>query len=74
MDIFCQGNLKWRYLTTPGAGIESSPIIGSDGTIYIGGQDGYVYAITSSGCYKMLLDLLILFLLSSIICALEFVF
>ncbi|MGC8832248.1 MAG: PQQ-binding-like beta-propeller repeat protein [Thermoproteota archaeon] len=34
---------KWRYRT--GFWIESSPAIGSDGTIYVGSFDGYLYAI-----------------------------
>jgi outer membrane protein assembly factor BamB len=31
---------------------ESSPAIGSDGTVYIGSLDGYLYAITSAGALK----------------------
>ena len=32
-----------------GGAIESSPAIGSDGTIYVGSDDYYLYAITSTG-------------------------
>ncbi len=38
--------LKWRFKTE--SGIASSPAIGSDGTIYIGSNDGYIYAISSA--------------------------
>ena len=41
------GSLKWRYAT--GSYVWSSPAIGSDGTIYVGSYDGYLYAITSTG-------------------------
>ena len=37
------GTLKWKYKT--GAYVDSSPAIGSDGTIYVGSYDGYLYAI-----------------------------
>lgn len=32
--------------------IDSSPAIGSDGTIYIGSDDGRLYAINSNGTLK----------------------
>jgi len=38
-----RASLKWRYET--GDSVRSSPAIGSDGTIYVGSDDGYVYAI-----------------------------
>jgi outer membrane protein assembly factor BamB len=38
------GKLKWRFAT--GKSIYSSPAIGSDGTIYVGSQDGNLYAIS----------------------------
>jgi len=41
---------KWNY-TTNGP-IESSPVIGSDGTIYIGSDDDYLYAINPNGTKK----------------------
>lgn len=36
--------MKWRFET--GGEIHSSPAIGSDGTIYVGSNDGNLYAIT----------------------------
>ena len=39
------GTLKWKFQT--GSTIESSPAIASDGTIYVGSWDGYLYAIGS---------------------------
>ncbi|PNR94656.1 PQQ-binding-like beta-propeller repeat protein [Petrotoga sp. 9PWA.NaAc.5.4] len=36
-------SLKWRYKTD--SWIASSPAIGSDGTIYVGSFDNYLYAI-----------------------------
>jgi len=39
--------LRWRFLTS--AAIESSPAIGTDGTIYVGSCDGSVYALYSDG-------------------------
>jgi|GEM_PF-1209962 len=44
------GGKKWEFQTGPGKcplpdGVDSSPAIGSDGTIYVGSNDGYVYAI-----------------------------
>jgi len=44
------GTLKWRYYV--GAGIQSSPTLGSDGTIYFGGLDNYIYALNSDGTLK----------------------
>jgi len=41
------GELVWRYET--GGAIESSPAIGSDGTIYIGSGDNKLYAIDLQG-------------------------
>ncbi len=37
------GTVKWKYTT--GNSVFSSPAIGSGGTIYIGSQDDYVYAL-----------------------------
>ena len=45
-----EDTLKWKYLT--GGTIYSSPAIGSDGTIYVGSDDGYLYAISSAGSLK----------------------
>lgn len=41
---------KWRYKT--GDVVPSSPTIGSDGTIYIGSYDEYVYALNPNGTQK----------------------
>lgn len=41
---------KWKYTT--GDKIESSPTIGSDGTIYIGSEDHKLYAINPDGTLK----------------------
>ena len=48
------GTVKWTFET--GAGIESSPVIGEDGTIYIGSHDGYLYAINPDGTEKWRFD------------------
>ena len=42
--------LKWRYQT--GGDIFSSPAIGSDGIIYFGSKDDYLYAINPNGTLK----------------------
>ena len=44
------GRLKWRYQT--GDEIRSSPAIASDGTIYVGSDDKYFYAINPNGTIK----------------------
>lgn len=44
------GTIKWTYET--GAGIESSPTIAPDGTIYIGSHDNKLYAINPDGTLK----------------------
>ncbi|MBT3879467.1 MAG: PQQ-binding-like beta-propeller repeat protein, partial [Candidatus Scalindua sp.] len=41
--IDTNGELKWSYQA--GGWIESSPLIGSDGTIYFGSNDNHLYAI-----------------------------
>lgn len=41
------GSLKWSFET--GDGVESSPAIGSDGTIYFGSYDSCLYALTDDG-------------------------
>jgi outer membrane protein assembly factor BamB len=44
------GNQIWKYPTTTALeGVRSSPVIGTDGTVYFGGDDGNLYAVTSSG-------------------------
>jgi outer membrane protein assembly factor BamB len=44
------GKLVWKY-ETKGV-VESSPTIGSDGTIYIGSKDHHLYAINADGTLK----------------------
>jgi len=41
------GSLKWVFETEDG--VESSPAVGPDGTIYVGSYDGYLYAINDTG-------------------------
>ncbi len=41
------GSQKWAFAT--GSGVESSPAIGPDGTIYFGSYDGCLYAVTDAG-------------------------
>ncbi|UCE38212.1 MAG: PQQ-binding-like beta-propeller repeat protein [Thermoplasmata archaeon] len=53
------GELKWSFSTV--RSIESSPAIGSDGTIYVGGAntmgvEGYLYAIYPNGIEKWSFD------------------
>jgi outer membrane protein assembly factor BamB len=43
-----EGTLKWTCKT--GDWVDSSPAIGPDGTVYVGSEDGYLYAIyTNNG-------------------------
>lgn len=45
--------LKWKYKTNDdGYHIYSSPVIAPDGTIYIGCDDKYLYAVTPNGSKK----------------------
>ncbi|MBU0698856.1 MAG: PQQ-binding-like beta-propeller repeat protein, partial [Proteobacteria bacterium] len=44
------GTLKWRYKT--GNYIDSSPAIGSDGTVYVGSWDNSLYALNPDGTLK----------------------
>jgi len=44
------GTLKWRYKTDDE--VRSSPAVSSDGTIYVGSYDDYLYAINSDGSLK----------------------
>jgi len=44
------GTLKWKFAI--GDQIHSSPAIASDGTIYVGSDDGYLYAINPDGTFK----------------------
>jgi hypothetical protein len=44
------GKQKWAFPT--GASVESSPVIGGDGTIYFGSDDGNLYAVNPDGTLK----------------------
>ncbi|HEC66476.1 MAG TPA: hypothetical protein ENI23_14410 [bacterium] len=44
------GTVLWTF--EAGGGIEASPTIGEDGTIYFGAMDGYVYAVNKDGTLK----------------------
>lgn len=44
------GTLKWRYQTYDY--VRSSPAVGSDGTVYVGSEDYYLYAVNSDGTLK----------------------
>ena len=46
------GTLKWVFETEDG--VESSPAIGSDGIIYFGSYDGYLYAVEDNGNHGLL--------------------
>ncbi len=55
--ITAQGALKWEFKFNGGAGIvagsvQSSPAIGSDGIIYVGSKDTYLYALNPDGSIK----------------------
>ena len=46
-------HLKWRlYLGGPTWGVTGSPVIGKDGTIYVGASSRFLYAITPEGHEK----------------------
>jgi outer membrane protein assembly factor BamB len=40
------GKLQWNYTT--GGFVASSPAIGADGTVFVGGEDFNVYAVTAA--------------------------
>jgi len=44
------GGIKWKYPT--GGPVRSSPAVGADGTIYIGSNDWYLYALNPDGSLK----------------------
>ena len=48
--INLDGTLKWKF--NIGKGTNSSPAIGSDGTIYVGSHDRNLYAIYPNGSLK----------------------
>jgi len=37
----------WEVTLAPGVPVRSSPAIGADGTIYVGADDGVLYAVTA---------------------------
>jgi outer membrane protein assembly factor BamB len=43
------GTLKWKFVTGKKADFSTSPVIGSDGVIYIGSGDGNLFAINPDG-------------------------
>jgi len=46
-------NLKWKLSIESGSSISpSAPAVGDDGTLYMGSQDGKVYAISAGGSIK----------------------
>src|SRR3972149_9542730 len=45
-----ENTLSWKYQT--GSGIAASPVLGDDGTIYAGGIDGKLYAVSPGGGQK----------------------
>ena len=45
-----EGNQDWAFEAL--ASVDSSPAIGVDGTIYVGSDDGKLYAINSNGTQK----------------------
>ena len=54
-DDSSPGTLKWKFQIY-GTYNESSPAIGSDGTIYVGGSGYYLYAINLDGTLKWKFD------------------
>jgi eukaryotic-like serine/threonine-protein kinase len=50
LPLALQGRVKWR--ADVGTNITASPVIDSDGNIYIGAQDGYLYSFTFDGVLK----------------------
>lgn len=47
-----EGALKWPGGFNTAGYIVSSPALGADGTIYVGAQDKYLYAIAPNGAFK----------------------
>ena len=57
VNLFATDNLEilWRYTT--GGRVITSPVEGSDGTIYFGSEDRYLYALYNDGTLKWRLNL-----------------
>lgn len=52
LSVYAERNDRVIWKFNIGREINSSPAIGSDGTIYIGSFDGKLYAINSDGSLK----------------------
>ena len=50
LQATADGTLKWSYST--GGLVQSSPAVGSDGTVYVGSFDNNLYAINPDGTLK----------------------
>jgi outer membrane protein assembly factor BamB len=48
--LAADGTLKWQFQT--GGLVYSSPAIGDDGTIFVGSEDYYLYAVNPDGTLK----------------------
>jgi outer membrane protein assembly factor BamB/Leucine-rich repeat (LRR) protein len=48
--VAASSTVKWKFQT--GGFVASSPAIGSDGTVYVGSGDNYLYAVKSDGTLK----------------------
>ncbi|MCE5249078.1 PQQ-binding-like beta-propeller repeat protein [bacterium] len=48
--VAASSTVKWKFKTD--GSVESSPAIGIDGTVYVGSNDMYLYAIQSDGTLK----------------------
>jgi len=62
--VVWKGTAKWSYQA--GSAVSSSPVVGSDGAIYVGSHDYYLYAFTPSGSGIFTLSLLCRITLSSV--------
>ncbi len=49
------GTMRWSFTTD--SDVRSSPAVGEDGTIYVGSNDGYLYAINPDGTEEWSVDL-----------------